>query len=584
MKLLDSRRLTGPNLLWDREGAVIDVSLDPEEAGAAKAAEAAVEAVEAWRREARRLLDAVGWQDEEITVRRFPGGEGGASLAISAPIDALYAATEVNEAAWASALASLSGSTAPDPAAAVERLRAEIERERNPALLALRAAAEARNVAFLSDDEQASVGLGVGSLAWPVDALPRPGEVPWERVRDVPVALVTGTNGKTTTVRLLAAMARASGLAAGVTSTDRVEVGGEVTHRGDYSGPEGARLVLRDRRVELAILETARGGILRRGLPVRRADAALVTNVAADHLGEFGVGDVEALADAKMVVARVVAPEGRVVLNADDPLLTARAGRASAPVTWFSLDPERSPVRGRLAAGETAWVLHGGELELWHGGWKQVVAHVDDIPIAFGGAARHNLANALAALALGSSLLLPNEAMLRGLRHVRGTPEDNPGRGNLLELDGVKILIDYAHNPHGLAAVLGIAANLVARRRLILLGQAGDRDDASLRDLARAAWKLSPDRMVIKELPEMLRGRAAGEVPAVLEDEIRRLGASDEAIGRATTEIDGVRQALAWARKGDLLLLLVHTQRDEVLALLDRLREGGWEAGQPVGR
>jgi cyanophycin synthetase len=580
MSLLDSRRLTGPNLLWDREGAVLDISLEPAEADAADAADAEGALIAAWRREARRLLDAVGWRDEETAVRRFPGG---ASLAISAPVDALYAATEVNEEAWASALASLRGEAAPD-SAAVERLKAAIERERNPALLALRAAAKARNVAFLSDDRQASVGLGVGSLTWPVDALPAPEEVPWERVQDVPVVLVTGTNGKTTTVRLLAAMARAAGLLVGTTSTDRVEVGGEITRRGDYSGPEGARLVLRDRRVELAILETARGGILRRGLAVRRADAALVTNVAADHLGEFGIGDVESLAEAKMVVARVVAPEGRVVLNADDPLITARAGRASAPIVWFSLDPERSPARALLGAGETAWVLHGGELELWHGGWKRVVAHVDDIPIAFGGAARHNLANALAALALGSSLLLPNEAMLRGLRHVRGTPEDNPGRGNLLELDGVKILIDYAHNPHGVTAVLGIAANLLARRRLILLGQAGDRDDASLRDLARAAWKLSPDRVVIKELPEMLRGRTAGEVPAILEDEIRRLGAGGEVIGRAATEIDGVRQALAWARKGDLLLLLIHTQRDEVLALLDRLREGGWEAGQPVGR
>jgi UDP-N-acetylmuramyl tripeptide synthase len=210
--------------------------------------------------------------------------------------------------------------------------------------------------------------------------------------------------------------------------------------------------------------------------------------------------------------------------------------------------------------------------------------HVDEIPLAFGGAARHNVANALAALALGSSLLLPNDAVLRGLRHVRGTPEDNPGRGNLIELGGVKILVDYAHNPHGIAAVAGIAANLPARRRLVLLGQAGDRDDASLRDLARAVWRLNPDRVVIKELPEMLRGREPGEVPAVLEDEIRRLGAGDEKIGRATNELDAVRQALAWARKGDLVLLLVHTQRDEALALLDRLREGGWEAGQPVGR
>jgi len=570
MALLDSRRLTGPSLLWDHEGAVIDVALAPEEAGAA---------VAAWRREARRLLDAVGWTGEETAVRRYPGG---ASLALSAPIDALYAATEINDEAWAAATGSaISAQAAEDP---VERLRAAIERERNPALLALRAAAEARSVAFLSDDELASVGLGIGSLAWPVNALPRPDEVPWDQVRDIPVVLVTGTNGKTTTVRLLAAMVRSAGLTAGMTSTDRVEVGGEILERGDFSGPEGARRVLRDRRVELAILETARGGILRRGLAVRRADVALVTNVAADHLGEHGIGDLDSLADTKMVVTRVVGADGHAVLNADDPLLIARAGRVAGTIVWFSLDPERSPIHQRLGAEETAWVLRGGELERWSGGWKQMVSTVDDIPIAFSGAARHNVANALAALAAGSSLLLPDDALLRGLRHVRGTPEDNPGRGNLIELDNVKILLDYAHNPHGIAAVLGIAANLTARRRLILLGQAGDRDDASLRDLARAAWKLSPDRVVIKELPEMLRGRQPGEVPAILEDEIRKLGAGDDRIGRATTEIEAVREALAWARKGDLLLLLVHTQRDDVLALLDRLREGGWEAGQPVGR
>ena len=572
MRLLDSRRLTGPHLLQDREGAILDVSVAPTEAESA---------IAAWRREARHLLNAVGWEREEIAVRRFTGG---ASLAFSAPIDALYAATELNELAWDAAAAAVSGAPALDTAAAVKSLCAAIDRERNPALLALRAAAEARSVTFLADDEAASVGLGIGSKSWPVGALPRPEDVHWERVHDVPVVLVTGTNGKTTTVRLLAAMARASGLMPGTTSTDRIEVGGEILERGDFSGPGGARRLLRDRRVEIAILETARGGILRRGLPVRRADAAAVTNVAADHLGEFGVGDLEALADTKMVVTRVVSPEGRVVLNADDPLLTARAGRASAPIVWFSLDPERSPVHRRLVSGETAWVLRGGEIERWHGGWKQVMLHVDEIPLAFGGAARHNIANALAALALGSSLLLPNDALLRGLRHVRGTPEDNPGRGNLVELGGVKILIDYAHNPHGIAAVAGIAANLPARRRLVLLGQAGDRDDASLRDLVRAVWKLNPDRVVIKELPEMLRGREPGTVPAILEDELRRLGAGDEMIGRATHEMDAVRQALAWAHKGDLVLLLVHSQRDEALALLERLREGGWEAGQPVSR
>jgi len=573
MKLLDSRRLTGPNLLQEREGAILDVALDPAEAE---------EAIEAWRTRVRALLDAVGWTSETAAVRQFPGG---ASLAISSPIDSLYTATEINEEAWRAAEAVVGGEPVPDIAEAVEGLGAEMERDRNPALLALQAAAAARGVAFLVDEEIVSVGLGAGSLSWPFDEIPSPGQVPWERIHDVPVVLVTGTNGKTTTVRLLAAMARAAGLAAGLTSTDRIEVDGEVIERGDLSGPGGARTLLRDRRVELAILETARGGMLRRGLAVRHAEAAAVTNIAADHLGEFGVDDLEALAEVKILVARALGPEGRLVLNGDDPLLVARAGRSAAPISWFSLDPERSAFQALLGPETTAWVLHGGEIERWHGGWKQTLAHVEEIPIAFGGAARHNVANALAALALGAAVRLPDEAMLRALRLMRGTAEDNPGRGNLLELGGVKILLDYAHNPHGLAATLGLAVSLPGRRRLlVVLGQAGDRSDDALRELAGAAWAFRPDRILVKELPEMLRGRPEGKVPAILEAELRRLGATDGDLGRARNEMEAVRQALAWARTGDLLVLLIHVQRDEVLELLGRLSESGWQTGQPVGR
>ena len=573
MKLLDSRRLTGPNLLQEQPGAVLDVALDPTEAEVA---------VAAWRERARALLDAVGWTAEETAVRLFPDG---ASLSFSARVDCLYAATEVNEEAWRAAEAAVRGEPAPDLADAADRLRAAIDRESNPALLALQAAAEARGVAFLSDDEVVSVGLGTGSLSWPVRELPALDEIPWERVHDVPVVLVTGTNGKTTTVRLLAAMARAAGLAAGLTSTDRIEVDGELIERGDCSGPGSARTLLRDPRVELAILETARGGMLRRGLAVRRAEAAAVTNIAADHLGEFGVNDLEALAEVKILVARAVGSEGKLVLNGDDPLLVARAGRLTAPVAWFSLDPERPAFQELLGPDTTAWVLHNGEIERWHGGWKQTLAHVDEIPIAFGGAARHNIANALTALALGAAIRLPDEPMLRALRQVRGTAEDNPGRANLLELGGTKILLDYAHNPHGLTALLGLATNLPGRRRLLLvLGQAGDRSDEAIRDLARTAWSIRPDRIIVKELPEMLRGRSEGEVPAILEDELRRLGAPEESLGRASNEIEAVREALAWARPGDQLVLLVHTQRDAVFELLGRLRDSGWSAGQPVGR
>ncbi|HEX9941155.1 MAG TPA: Mur ligase family protein [Thermoanaerobaculia bacterium] len=555
MRLLSSRRLTGPNLLLDRPGAVIEVSLAPEEAEAA---------VAAWREQARRILDAVGWMGEEAAARLFPGG---ASLAISAPIDALYAATEVNEWAWAAAAASFDGE-APDITVGRDTLRKAIAEEANPPLLALRDAAAARGVAFLWDDQRASVGLGTGSLTWPVDALPDPESIDWNAVHDVPVALVTGTNGKTTTVRLLAAMASAAGRVPGVTSTDRIEVGGEAIEEGDFSGPGGARTLLRDRRVEIAILETARGGLLRRGLAVERADAALVTNIAADHLGEFGIHDLPALAAAKLVIARAVGPDGRIVLNADDPELVAAAGRVAAPVAWFTLDPGNPQVREHLAAGGEAVYLEDGVLVLDRGGERTTVVRVEEVPVAFGGAARHNVANALAAIGLASALGLPVAAMAAGLRRIGHHPEDNPGRANLFERNGVSILLDYAHNPHGLAALLDVARSLPAERRLLVIGQAGDRDEEAIRDLARAAWPFQADHYVIKELPEMLRGRRPGEVPAIVEDELLRLGMPPEGLEQADSELEAVEKALAWARPGDLLVLLVHTQREEVLDLI----------------
>jgi cyanophycin synthetase len=563
MELLDSRRLTGANLLLDRPGAVVEVSLSPEEAAAA---------VAAWAARVRRMLDAVGWTGEEIAARTFPGG---ASLAISAPIDALYTATEINDWAWEAVEAELAGREAPDFQAAAARLRGEIAREANPPLLALRDAAAARGVSFLSDDRAASVGLGQGSITWPARDLPDPEEVDWSTVRDIPVLLVTGTNGKTTTVRLLASMVDASEQMAGVTSTDQIEVGGELIERGDFSGPGGARTLLRDRRVEVAILETARGGLLRRGLAVTRANAALVTNIAADHLGEFGILDLPSLAAAKLVIARAVGPEGRIVLNADDPELAAAAAALSVPILWFSLDPENPIVRQALAAGGEACLFAAGKLVLARGGERIEVAPVEQVPITFDGAARHNVANALAAIGMASAIGIPVEAMATGLRRVGNNPEDNPGRANLFERDGVRVLLDYAHNPHGLAALFDIARTLPAERRLLVLGQAGDRDDQALRDFARAALPFQPDRIVVKELPEMLRGRQPGEVPAILEDELRRLGVPAERIERADSELEGVRKALAEARPGDLVVLLVHTQREEVLGVIREWVGGG---------
>ena len=570
MELLDSRRLTGASLLLDRPGAVIDIRADDDRREAV---------IPAWREAVTRMLAAVGWEGERLGVRRY---EGGASLAFTAPADALYAATDLNEWAWRIAVAAVESGT---PArlgdaeleTAAERLRAAIAQEQRPALLAIRDAARARRVTFLAGEDEVSVGSGAEGLSWPVDALPEPSRIRWETIRDVPIALVTGSNGKTTVVRLLAAMAESAGWTAGISSTEGISVHGRPVAEGDYSGPEGARRVLRHREVELAVLETARGGLLRRGLPVERAGVAVVTNVAADHLGEFGVRTLEELAETKLLVARAVDDEGRVVLNADDAMLVRAAATVRAPVVWFSLDRANTVVERHVGAGGRAAVLEGESLVLLGGGPRESLGRAADLPISAAGAARYNLANALAAAAAAEGLGVPLDAVRRTLCRFGLDPADNPGRANVYELDGVRIVVDYAHNAHGLSALATALDRVPSRRRLVMISQAGDRDEGAIREMARTALTLRPDLVVAKEIDAYLRGRAPGEVPAIIADELRRAGVAEEAIATSPGELAAVQDALEWARPGDLLVLTLHQERDRVEELL---RGRGWKPGR----
>jgi UDP-N-acetylmuramyl tripeptide synthase len=566
----DSRRLTGPSLLLSRPGAILEVRLDDAVRDRALAA---------WRAAARRLLDAVGWPDEELATRGFAGG---ASLALTAPADALFAATDLNEAAWEAAAAEVGGDPAPDAGAVAALLRQAIAGERDPALVALRDAARAHDVTFLAGEEQVSVGTGAGALVWPATSLPDPAAVPWAHVHDVPLALVTGSNGKTTVVRMIGAMLAESGRSVGLTSTDGVSVRGTPVLEGDYSGPSGARALLRRPEVDAAVLETARGGLLRRGLSVDRAAVAVVTNVADDHLGEFGIQRLGELADVKLLVARAVRPGGAVVLNADDALLAERGAAVPVPIVWFSLDGAPAVVARHLEAGGRAALDEDGWLTLAEGEARSRVVRVEDIHAAAGGAARHNVANALAAAAAAWVLGVAPNHMAAALRRFGRADDDNAGRANLIELAGVRLLIDYAHNPHGMAALARMVAALPARRRLVLLGQAGDRTDEAIRELIRAAVGLRPDRVVLKEMERYLRGRRPGEVPDIMADELARLGVPESAVSRPGSELAAVRDALAWARAGDLLVLTVHQDRPLVFALIGRLRAAGWHPGDPL--
>ncbi len=554
MECLDSRRLTGPNLVMDRAGAVIDARFA--DADAAKL-------IGEWRRQVQSMLDAVGWESEQIHFHRYADG---ASLAISAPVDALYAATDINDWAWQATRSVLERGETPVVEADAARLREAIEDEQNPALLALYAQARHRRLPCLVDDEFVSIGLGIGSQTWPVDDLPTPGQVDWSSLHGIPVGLVTGTNGKTTSVRMAAAMVRAAGRVAGVSSTDWIAVDQAIIERGDYSGPGGARTVLRDPRVEVAILETARGGLLRRGLALDRADAVLITNVAEDHLGEFALPSLRALADLKWVVTKALDSTGRLVLNADDPSLVERARQCQVRITWFSADGDKARLKESLADGGDVFTVENGEMIHRSGNHRRALLPLEEIPMTLGGAATHNVANALGAAGLAAALGVPLEAIAAGLRAT--SRDDHPGRLNVFEFDGVKAIVDFAHNPHGLQALFEMGRNLHASRRLVLIGQAGDRSDKAISALADAAWTLEPDRIIIKEMGRYARGRSKGEVPGMLRHRFLELGAPAGIIGFQEHELEGVREAVEWSRRGDLLILLIHEDVEGVTEFL----------------
>lgn len=557
MQLVDSWRLFGPNLQTRGPAVLAEVAWD--------AGEDVSRAVETWRAELARIGAAIGLPVHDASARIY---RGGAVLTFSATIDVLLPATDANEWAVTSAASILRGE--PPLPLEPERtdLAAAVLARTSPRLLALEAAALARGVPFLWDDEQVTLGAGKMSRSWPIAEPPPVASVPWDTVGAIPLALVSGTNGKTTSVRLLARILKCGGHAVGMTTTDGVWVDERPLLAGDYTGPAGALAALRSLDIDAAVLETARGGILRRGLAVRSADVALLTNVSDDHLGHYGIDDLEALARVKAVVGSVVPPSGRVVVNADDPHLIALAVSFVAPLVLFSLDPGSAAIAAHRAHGGKAWSLEDGWIVRMSVTDERLMK-VADVPIGWGGAAPYNLANALGAAASAHALGVDDEAIVRGLSSFAPSASDNPGRGNLVDVSGVTVLIDFAHNPEGIRHVLAFAARLKRPGRLVVVaGYAGDRSNESVRDAARVVADAKPARVLLRDLRGYLRGRAPGETPALFRAELERAGMPAGAIEVAPSEADAVRRALAGAAPGDLIVVLAHLESEEVRAVL----------------
>jgi UDP-N-acetylmuramyl tripeptide synthase len=557
----------------------------------------------AWRARVERVGARLGWRGQEAVVRRHATG---ASLAITAPCDQLFLATEVNEWALCAALlerdparwstleqalvaaaltaaentANPAANLAPviEESAALERFERLAALEANPKLRALLDVAATRALPYVLDDSELTLGSGGGGRSFPLTTLPLPAEVSWDELRGVPTAVVTGSNGKTTTVRLVAACARANGWRAGYNCTDGVFLDDEALALGDYSGPAGARMVLRESRAQAAVLETARGGILRRGIALSHADVAVITNISSDHFGEYGIDDLEGLADVKFAVAALVAPRGALVLNADDARLRARAtrfvGRSGdySRLGWFALDADQDTLREYRLRGSPTCGVRDGRLYLHHRGLDHDLGLVSDMPLSMDGIATYNVANVAGAALVAGLLGIAAPTISAVLGRFGARLEDNPGRMMRFDVGGVTVLIDYAHNADGLRGFLRVADHLrsAGGRLGLLLGHAGNRTDADIEELARVAATFRPDLVVVKENETQLRGRAPGEVPQIIRAELLRLGFAESAAPVRSSEVEAARCAIDWSRPGDVLALPLHSAsaRSAIVAML----------------
>jgi cyanophycin synthetase len=400
----------------------------------------------------------------------------------------------------------------------------------------------------------------------------------------IPTVAITGTNGKTTVARLTAHLLAGAGLRVGLTSSDGVYIGGHLVQRADATGPRSAQAVLGDPTVDAAVLETARGGLLRYGLGYDWSDVGVITNISADHLGQDGVEDLTDLIGIKSIIAERVRRGGTLVLNADDPLSRGIAaglaerfgdGIGARRIVWFSLNPRSPLVREHWDAGGRAYLLADGWLvEIAERRWVPLLA-ANQLAGAFGGAAWHMVANALAATAAARDLGVTTAGVAERLRTFEPAAS-NPGRGTLLRLGDVHVLVDYAHNPAAIAATGELLHRVWGGERSVAcVTLPGDRRDDLLAESAREVADRF-DRVVLYEDQDR-RGRGPGEVPALVRGviEARRPDAECTVV---RTVAEAVPAALALARPGDVVLVL-YEKIEPVLALLDGL---GAEPGETV--
>jgi cyanophycin synthetase len=433
-------------------------------------------------------------------------------------------------------------------------------RENDAVILEVNAAPGIRMHTHPTEGKPRNVGAPILDMLYP------PG-----RDATIPIIAVTGTNGKTTTVRLVAHLFRNMGRLVGFTTTDGVYVQNRMVMEGDMTGPFAANIILSNPTIDVAVLETARGGILRAGLGFEECDVGVVLNVSADHLGMRGINTIEQLADVKSVIASVVKREGHAVLNADDPRVYAMREKTTADVVLFSTaaDGENDALEDHIARGGIAARMEAGSFVVRRGKLRIPIATEREVPLMLGGAARFQRQNVLAAIAAAYVQGMRYDDIRAGLLSFFPSPSLTPGRLNVIRLrNGGRILVDYAHNEAAIGGLMELVSQFPAHRRIGVLAVPGDRRDEDIRAVGRTAASGHLDLAIVKE-DQDLRGRQPGEVAKLIKEGLQSAGVPDEKIVYIRNESDAIEKAVDMVGDDDLLFILA----DKVPKTLALVRE-----------
>ena len=413
-----------------------------------------------------------------------------------------------------------------------------------------------------SEGEPHDVGAAIIDMLFPAGA-----------PTQVPVIAVTGTNGKTTTTLLVAHVLRQAGRRTGTTTTEGIYLDGQRVQRGDCTGYWSARTVLSDPTVEVAVLETARGGLFKRGLAFDWCDTGVVLNVRDDHLGQHGVQTLEDLADIKGLVARRT--RGHCVLNAQDPHCVRLTGELpeGTKLTWFAMEDDLPHVRAHMAQGGVAVTLRKGMVMVAYGEHRLPLVEVECLPVTLRGKARHNVENVLAAVAVLIHQGLSHEQIVEGLTGFHSTFETNPGRLNLVRVRDFTVLVDYAHNPDSYRAIIDTVRQLDVARRIGVVTAPGDRLPAKLREVGEVAAE-GFDWLVVRDMSD-LRGTAPGYVAGVIAEGVRATGFPEERLTVIADETESIKHALAMAREGDLVVIGCADTQEALEAVFREAEDAG---------